>query len=60
MAREEWKEPFLYLKVRVSNDVALAMYSKMGYLMASDEEWTPSFDPITREKIILLEKSLLA
>lgn len=52
VAREEWMESYLYLKVRVGNDIAMGMYMKLGYCVIEEG------DVEDKETVVLLQKML--
>mmetsp|Transcript_21876 Transcript_21876/g.25278 ORF Transcript_21876/g.25278 Transcript_21876/m.25278 type:complete len:318 (-) Transcript_21876:729-1682(-) len=55
-ARNEWKEDFLYLRVRNCNKSAINFYLRLGYIII--EEFLQPPDKISGDEIILMKKTL--
>jgi Acetyltransferases len=69
VARDEWMESYLYLKVRVGNEIAMNMYRKLGYSVMEDNKeesslsWKQSLEQLKgidaeEQTIVLLRKML--
>lgn len=60
VARMEWKESFIYLRVRETNEIALGMYTRLGYVAAPEDDCDniPTLAQTGQDRVLLLRKKL--